>query len=413
MSDVPVTVACMATQAAIERWDKVLYEVEKAREGWRYPEAMTPAYRDFVRGLPMLIETIFSPFLHAWDTDRPDEGSDLFRILEPVARAAAAPLDFTRAALPQVGPMMAVVAEARSQLAELEGPPTAAEVVAEIEHLLKVTVLVARVSHQGSMKIVDDELKARFEAINKNTTRGAKYLDLHTFQAVEQPSKTTISMQVVMSMVDPGIATLEERMRPFPEESYPPIMKQFAAQWVVNVYTEWDEHFRGELATALGCDKDDVRSDYFADLGKMRHDYVHNRGICRNSARNNVLKWFHKGDKMIPKHTNYLQLMEAFPAEELRTIKPSPVSVQRQPVKANADRELIRQFLAAADNQGINKDVALDQRSRRGSRRIRRPRARPTSDSPDTGRSSTPLPPHPHRRPTGVVRYRRDASPPG
>ena len=39
------------------------------------------------------------------------------------------------------------------------------------------------------MKIVDDELQARFEAINKNKTRSAKYLDLHTFQAVDQPSR--------------------------------------------------------------------------------------------------------------------------------------------------------------------------------------------------------------------------------
>ncbi len=351
----------MATQAAIERWDKNLHEVEKAREGWLYPEAMTPAYRDFGRGLPMVIETIFSPFLHAWNTDRPHEGSDLFRTLEPVARAVTAPLDFTRPALPQVDPMIAAVAEARWKLGQLEGPTTATEVVAEIEHLLKVTVLVARVSHQGSMKIVDDELKARFEAINKNTIRGAKYLDLHTFQAVEQPSKTTISMQVVMSMVDPGIATLQERMRPFPEESYPPIMKQFAAQWVVNVYTDWEEHFRGQLAGALGCDKAAVRSDYFADLGKMRHDYVHNRGICKTSARNKVLKWFSKGDTMIPLHANYKQLLTAFPGEELLTMKPAPATVQPQPVKAKAKPELARQFEDVADRLEMSKDAALEQ----------------------------------------------------
>jgi hypothetical protein len=176
-----------------------------------------------------------------------------------------------------------------------------------------------------------------------------------------QPSSTTISLQVVLSMIDPGIATLEERMQPFPEETYPPIMKQFAAQWVVNVYTEWDEHLREQLATAHGCAKEDVRSDYFGDLGKMRHDYVHNRRICRNSARNKVLKWYRKGEKMIPKHANYLQLLEAFPAEELRTIKPSPVTVQRQPVKANADPELTRQFLVRAESLGITKDAALDQ----------------------------------------------------
>jgi hypothetical protein len=353
----------MATESAIERWDKVLETVEKSRESWLYPEVMTPEVRkhQYARDLPMIVEMTFSQFVHAWETDRPDEGSDLYSVLEPIARAIAAPLDFTRAAVPQVDPMMAAVVEARAGLRTIGGPATAAEVVAEIEHLLKVTVLVARVSHQGSTKIIDDELQARFDAINKNKARGAKYLDLHTFQAVEQPSKTTISLQVVLSMIDPGIATLEERMRPFPEETYPPIMKQFAAQWVVNVYTEWDEHFREQLAAALGCAEEDVRSDYFGDLGKMRHDYVHNRGICRNSARNKVLKWYRKGEMMIPKHANYRELLEAFPTEELRTIKPSPATVQRQPVKANADPQLTRRFLATADNLRINKDEAIDQ----------------------------------------------------
>jgi hypothetical protein len=309
----------------------------------------------------MIIETVFSQFVHAWDTDRPDEGSDLYGVLEPVARAIKTPLNYTQAALPQVNPMMAAVAEARTRLQEIGGPASASEVVADIEHLLKVTVLVARVSHQGSTKIIDDELQARFDAINKNEARGAKYFDLHTFQAVEQPSKTTISLQVLLSMIDPGIATYQERINPFPDEKYPPVMKQFAAQWVVNVYTEWDEHFREQLAAALGCAKDDVRSDYFGDLGKMRHDYVHNRGICRNSAKNKVLKWYSKGDIMIPKHANYRQLLEAFPSEELLAIKPTPVVAQRQQVKANADPELIRQFLAAADDLRVSKDKALDQ----------------------------------------------------
>jgi hypothetical protein len=352
----------MATEAAIERWDKVLDAVMKSREGLLYPEAMTPEVRkhQYTRDLPMIIETVFSQFVHAWNTDRPAEGSDLYQVLEPVARAIATPLDFTQAAVAQVDPMMDAVVEARSGLHQLGGPATAAEVVADIEHLLKVTVLVARVSHQGSTKIIDDELQARFEAINKNEARGAKYLDLHTFQAVEQPSKTTISLQVVLSMIDPGIATLEERMQPFPEETYPPIMKQFAAQWVVNVYTDWEEHFRGELATALGCDKTAVRSDYFADLGRMRQDYVHNRGIARNSARNKVLKWFNRGDTMIPLHANYKQLLTDFPAQELLAPRPVPAA-QRQPVKANADPHLVHQFADIADWLSVSKDAALDQ----------------------------------------------------
>jgi hypothetical protein len=47
-------------------------------------------------------------------------------------------------------------------------------------------------------------------------------------------------------------------------------------QWVVNVYTEWEweEHYRGALGAAIGCDKAETRSKYFADLGRMRQDYA-------------------------------------------------------------------------------------------------------------------------------------------
>jgi hypothetical protein len=280
--------------------------------------------------------------------------------LEPVAHAAQG-FDFTQAAGPQVDQFMAVVAEARSALAEDSGGATPEDVVIEIEKLLKVTVLVARVSHQGAMKIADKEIEEQNTAINRAQQRPAQYLDLNQMRWVEQPSKATISLAVFLVMVDSGIAAPEERPRPFAdEENQPEIMKQFAAQWVVHVYTEWEEHFSEALGTALGYDKADIKSRYFADLGRMRQDYVHNRGICRNSARNKVLKWYSKGQQMIPTHANYHQLLTAFPAEEL-TVKPAPAVGQRQPVKANADPALIRRFEETADHFSVSKDAALDQ----------------------------------------------------
>ena len=40
-----------------------------------------------------------------------------------------------------------------------------------------------------------------------------------------------------------------------------------------------EEHYRGTLGVAIGCDKAEIRSKYFADLGRMRQEYVDNRGI--------------------------------------------------------------------------------------------------------------------------------------
>ena len=110
----------MATQVAIERWDKVLQEVQTLRQCWVGEQAMTPEIRrDYAGDLQKIIAMIFLPFLHAWQTDRPAEGSDLYEALEPVHLAATAPLDFTQAAVPQVEPKMALVAEIRSKLPEL------------------------------------------------------------------------------------------------------------------------------------------------------------------------------------------------------------------------------------------------------------------------------------------------------
>ena len=69
----------MATQAAIEHWDKVLHEVQKIRrDGWIGEEGMTPQVRgkQYKRDLPMIMALIFMPFLQAWATNRPNEESD-------------------------------------------------------------------------------------------------------------------------------------------------------------------------------------------------------------------------------------------------------------------------------------------------------------------------------------------------
>ena len=55
---------------------------------------------------------------------------------------------------------MSMVAEARRRLAEDDlSEATAEELVADLETLLKVSVLVARVGHRGALEIADTERK--------------------------------------------------------------------------------------------------------------------------------------------------------------------------------------------------------------------------------------------------------------
>jgi hypothetical protein len=353
----------MTTEATLQRWDKILDEVETTRRGCPFINLLVPGYKQFQQGFRLTVAAITKPFKDAWQSDRPPETSTLHAVLESVAHAAD-DWDFDQAASPQVDNFMDVVAEARRKLADGDtGEPTAQEVLADLENLLKVSVLVARVGHRGALEIADWERQGRNKAVNKATDRPATYLDLNSMQWVDRPTKTTLSMAVFLSMVEPGMGTITEALRPPDENDQPEIMKRFAAQWVVHVYTEWEEHYRVALAKALGCDKEDIRSDFFADLGRMRQDYVHKaRGICKNSARNKVLKWFNKGDNMIPTHANYQQLLTTFPAEDLLQVKAAAgTSPRRQPVRANADPKLVRRFEEVADSVGISKDTALDE----------------------------------------------------
>jgi hypothetical protein len=163
-----------------------------------------------------------------------------------------------------------------------------------------------------------------------------RFYDFESKGMVDHPSPTTLSLAAIKAIIDP-LRDDEAQL------SQPPGMKQFAGQVIVDFYTDWEEHYRVELARAHQCDKYDFQINYFGDLGKLRHDYVHNRGMCSNSAHCDTLKWFSAGDLMIPTPANYVQLLTEFPADELRR-KPSRVETGRAPVKGSADIPMLREF---------------------------------------------------------------------
>lgn len=358
----------MATEAAVARWDEVLRHIETIyRRLFEEPlEAVVPGQLNFAEHFRFVVDTLTKDFDDAWRSDPPIAGSPLHSALERVVRAVRA-LDYTQPAAAQVASVISVIAEVRSEIARDRGQATPEELIADLEQLVKVSILAARVSHHGAVQIADDERRERDDAINNAVDRPPQFLDLATMAHVQRPSKTTISMALLLAKVDPAaivgwreVISLREMLLNSQGGEKPEILKQFAAQWVVHVHTEWEERYRRELASALDCDPADIRSAYFGDLSRMRQDYVHNRGICRNSARNKLLKWFCKGQNMIPDDANYRQLLTAFPSGQLK-IKLPPLAVQRQPVKANADPELARRFLAVADELQITKDAAIDQ----------------------------------------------------
>ncbi|ORJ57776.1 hypothetical protein [Mycobacterium simiae] len=356
----------MAASDATDRWDKVLEDIQRLDN--------SPNGRNIRRGLAggktgadlpaanaySVISGVYAGrFKELWTAD-PPQNPWLRGVIQPVHNAVYAftpyePLE------PQIDQLMEAVAAAREKLNDgSAAAPDAEQIVADMEMWLKVNLLVAGTSHLGPIKVIDDELAKQAEAVRTGFQLPARHFDFATNTLVDVPTATSIPLAVFVASVDNTIAsTWAEVLQPDPADQ-PSIMKQFAAQLIVTFYTEWEEYYRPALAKALGCEPEAIRLNYFGDLRNMRQDYVHTRGFCKNSAKNKLLKWFIKGQAMIPTPAEYLELLTAFPSEELK-VKPPDFARGRLPVKANAKATLIAEFDKVVAASGYSKDAALDQ----------------------------------------------------
>ncbi|WP_406817408.1 hypothetical protein [Mycobacterium sp. M23085] len=335
----------MATPEAIQRWRSVLLDIEKldglqrgqeiraqlsapaATANWRIVNA-TPVYGT-VRGfLTSLVNDL-------WSVDPPVDAA-LTAVLLPVRDAAMRFTPF-EPLLPQWDQYSTTVRAARQALETQQfGAPTVDEIINEMMLSLKTSLLLSSTAVVGSWKVIAEEITRRYLSFAAPFAMPLRYYDFESKEMVDQPSATTLSLAAIKAIIDP------ERNDEM-QLSQPPGMKQFAAQVIVDFYTDWEEHYRVELARAHQCEKYDFQINYFGDLGKLRHDYVHNRGICSNSAHCNTLKWFSKGDLMIPSPANYVELLTKFPADELRR-KPSRVDSGTEQVKGRAEIPILREF---------------------------------------------------------------------
>jgi hypothetical protein len=351
---------------AVERWDGMLEDIQRADES---PSARNTrgalsggqAGQDLPPNAYNVITGVYTgPFIELWAADPPQDPS-LREALQPVHDAAHAFTPY-ESLLPQIDRFLEAVSTAREALSQGGGDaaPTADQIIADMEMWLKVALLVAGTSHVGPMKVIDEEIAEQTKAVRTGFRLPPRHFDFATNTVVHVPTKTSISLAVFAASVDTAIATTwAEALQPDPADQ-PSIMKQFAAQLIVTFYTEWEEYYRPALAAALDCDAEAIRLDYFGDVRNTRQDYVHNRGVCKNSARNKVLKWFAKDQAMIPTPENYIELLTEFPAAELK-VKPPPFTRDRKRVEANAKATIVEEFEKVAAASDLSKDAALDQ----------------------------------------------------
>ena len=361
-----VTIRAVATENELQRWgqvlDRILIPYDRPacpvrlleRAGRSFP------HRQAVRvTATMLVE----PLTAAWVAGPPPEGSDLWEWLAD-AYSAAQSVDLESTDVKQFVDYIELVRQARNRLREASPENvTVDSLLRDLELDFKLAVLVARLGHNGILQLLD----GRFEKEGRSATRQqpapAPHLDLLSLEATDTPSFRTMSYSDIRAMADPGVMTLEEYLRGDPEAERAPILKYFAAQWVTHITTLWDEHYRLSLATIHSCQKNDVGSELFADLNKMRQDYVHNRGLASGKqAKNKRLKWFEQSDLMIPTSANYEQLFGELQSElALLAEPPTPKEAPtRTSLKGQVPVDIRKLFEQTAAAAGLGIDAALE-----------------------------------------------------
>lgn len=101
------------------------------------------------------------------------------------------------------------------------------------------------------------------------------------------------------------------------------VMTRVSQQWVISVYAEWDEHYRGLISDAMGL-SEPLKLPMFGDLRRFRHDIVHHRGIATagNSGKCEVFTdWFRPGQEMffdvyrVAEFMTKIEVVESLPRE--------------------------------------------------------------------------------------------------
>jgi len=357
----------VATTQEMQRWTQVLkritvpYDsgtaiVRKFVDSDNHPLPHTQAVEVTARGLG-------DPLIEAWEANPPRSETDLWEWIEPAYRAAKS-FDLISLDPSQFATYVELVRDAQEAMSLAPETFTAADVLGDLELDLKRAVLAARVGHRGIMDLINTRTSEWTSFVSHGTPSAPMYLDLHTMRPVETRSYRTISYADLQATVHPGVASLREALSGPDESDQPAVMKFFAAQWVIYIMTEWDEYYRKRLADVYDCTKDDIRSELFADLNHIRQDYVHRRGIAtkRNALRNTRLRWFTRGQQMIPKHTDYEQLYREL-ERELEILASPPELVERprmDKVNATIPVELIQELERAAGDAGMALGVALE-----------------------------------------------------
>lgn len=182
------------------------------------------------------------------------------------------------------------------QMAENDATPE--EIIGELERALLISLAVTLTSHNVLVQKVEEWERPHQRFLQGlEPTDVGHYLDVKTLTYAETAGAGRIHMQDLVSAINGGAMIWMAGAGRETVDSYPEAQAVAYAQWFSHAFSLWDEQFRGRLAASFDKQPserirgNDIRHDYFGDIRRIRNDFVHNKGICKDSAQLKRLEW--------------------------------------------------------------------------------------------------------------------------
>jgi hypothetical protein len=242
------------------------------------------------------------------------------------------------------------------------------EIADELEQALLISLIVTMTSHNAILDMV-----SQWEQPHQRFLQGhlpddpGHYLDVRTFIATAAGGHGRVHMQRLTSALDAGTSIWMADAARETVDNYPESQSFAYAQWFTYAFALWEEQFRGRIAeyfNTLSGTKirhSDVLIPYFGDIRLIRNDFVHNKGICKDSADTEVLRWnFAKGQPLEITPMQMMFLVELFPHDELRTAPSPQPPGDAARISGTIDPHLHEDVLTRARELGISDSHLLE-----------------------------------------------------
>jgi hypothetical protein len=236
------------------------------------------------------------------------------------------------------------------------------EIVADLERALLVSILSPLTAHNPVLPLVDKWINDHQRFLQGHLPSDVgHYFSVGTLTYVGKPGPGRVHMQHLVSACDGGMTLFAPGAKQESLENHPEIQAVVYAQWFAYIFAVWEEQFRGRLAkywdsvTNEKIRRSDILNDYFGDIRLIRNDFVHNKGICDESATTVVLRWgFTEGKPIEITAQQMISLIDLFPGEELcATPTPQP-STGLKSVSGRIDTQLQEDVKSRARELGLS-----------------------------------------------------------